>query len=368
MVVGRVGILGCGNISAIYLKNCKMFNNLDILAVADLNPERSKARAEEYEIPVACTPEQLFSNPDIDVILNLTLPGVHYETSKIILESGKHVYVEKPLAINIIDGLSVMDIANKNQLRVGAAPDTFLGAGLQTCRKLLDDGWIGKPIAATANMLCHGHEHWHPDPVFYYKQGGGPLFDMGPYYLTALVSLLGPVCSVQGLSSKSFPVRQITSAPKFGTEFEVEIPTHLAALLLFECGAICTLTMSFDVWSHNQPCLEIYGSEGTLCLPDPNTFGGPVRLRRGREKEWSEIPLSHPYSENSRGLGLAEMMYADYLGAQHRANGDIALHVLEIMCAVESSSLAGSKIQISSRVERPAQMLMNLRPNSVEPI
>ena len=363
----KVGILGCGNISAIYLKNCKQFDDLEVVAVSDLNSERARMRAEEFGVPRICSPEELLVDSDIEVILNLTLPAVHYKTSRQILEAGKHVYVEKPLAVTLADGQSLQSLSQKHGPRIGAAPDTFLGAGLQTCRKVIDDGWIGRPIAATANMLCHGHEHWHPDPAFYYQQGGGPLLDMGPYYLTALIALMGPIYKVQGSISKSFETRLISSAPKFGEVCSVETPTHLTALLDFTNGAICTMTMSFDVWSHNQPCLEIYGTEGSMGLPDPNTFGGPIKIKRGREKEWSEMPLTHPFAENSRGLGLADMMYCIHNNQPHRANSDLAQHVLEVMCAVETASVSGSAVSIDSKCEQPAQMPMNVKPNSVEP-
>ena len=363
----KIGILGCGNISAIYLKNCGLLKDIDVIAVADLDESRSQSRATEFEIPLSLTPQQLLQHSEIEIILNLTIPKVHAETCIGVLESGKHVYVEKPLAVNLLDGINLIERAHTLNRRVGAAPDTVLGGGLQTCRKLLDDGWIGQPIAATANMLCHGHEHWHPDPAFYYRQGGGPMFDMGPYYLTALISLIGSVTRVSGMNSQTFSQRIVTSQPKFGEVMKVEIPTHLASLLQFESGAIATVTMSFDTWSHNQPCLEIYGTEGSMSLPDPNTFGGPIKIKRGREKEWSEIPMSHGFADNMRGIGLADMAVAIQSERPHRASGEMALHVLEVMCAVHSSSETGKTVDILSRCERPQPMPMVTGPNSVRP-
>jgi predicted dehydrogenase len=236
---------------------------------------------------------------------------------------------------------------------VGGAPDTFLGGGIQTCRKLIDDGWVGKPIASTAFMTCHGHESWHPDPEFYYQYGGGPMFDMGPYYLTALINLMGPVSRVTGSTRITFDKRTITSAPKNGKEIVVEVPTHVAGVLDFTNGAIGTIITSFDVWHAELPRIEIYGTEGTLSVPDPNTFGGPVLLRRYDQKEWKEIPLSHEYSENSRGIGLADMAIALQTGRKHRASGELAFHVLDIMQGIHDASDQGIHYSPISTCERP---------------
>src|SRR5262249_39386971 len=235
----------------------------------------------------------IFNDPEVELVVNLTIPNAHASICLRALESRKHVYVEKPLAINYSDGRMMMEYAKSWNLRVGAAPDTFMGSGLQTCRKLIDDGAIGEPIAATAFMLCHGHESWHPDPAFYYHQGGGPMFDMGPYYLTALVSLLGPVKRVTGSARITFAERTITSQPKHGEVIKVEVPTHVAGVLDFASGTIATIVTSFDVWSAEVPRIEIYGTHGTLSLPDPNTFGGPVRLRKSGEKDWTDVQITH---------------------------------------------------------------------------
>src|SRR5262249_6114053 len=237
--------------------------------------------------------DRLLGNPDIEIVLNLTIPLAHAGVCTEALEAGKHVYVEKPLAVSFVDGDRLMRLAKDRGIRVGAAPDTFMGGGLQTCRMLIDDGAIGQPVAATAFMLCHGHESWHPDPAFYYHHGGGPMFDMGPYYLTALVSLLGPVKRVTGSTRVTFPERTITSQPKHGEIIKVEVPTHVAGVLDFASGTIATIVTSFDVWSAEVPRIEIYGTHGTLSLPDPNTFGGPVRLRKSGEKDWTDVQITH---------------------------------------------------------------------------
>lgn len=353
----KVGIIGCGNISDIYLKNCtQVFDNIEVVACADLIMDRAKAKVEQYNILRACTVEELLADPDIEIVLNLTTPDAHAEVCLATLEAGKSVYVEKPLAISREDGRKILETAERKGLLVGGAPDTFLGGGLQTCRKIIDDGWIGQPIAATAFMLCHGHESWHPDPEFYYKVGGGPMFDMGPYYLTALISLMGPVKRVTGSTRKTFPERLITSQPKHGTKITVDVPTHVAGIMDFHSGAIGTIITSFDVWDSQLPRIEIYGSKGSMIVPDPNTFGGPIFIKRAGDKDWMEMPLSHEYSENSRGVGVADMARALRDGRIHRANGDMMYHVLDIMHGFHDSSYEGRHIELESICERPSAL------------
>jgi len=350
----KTGIIGCGNISGIYLKNLtQLFEVTEVVACADIVRERATRSAEEFGIPKACTVEELVSDPDIDIVVNLTTPGVHAEINLAAIQSGKSVYCEKPLAITREDGLNTLDAAEKRGILLGAAPDTFLGAGLQTCRKIIDDGLIGKTIAATAFMLCHGHESWHPDPAFYYKTGGGPMFDMGPYYLTALISLMGPVSRVTGSANITFDERKITSQPKYGEIIKVDVPTHVAGILDFSNGAVATIITSFDVWHSQLPRIEIYGSEGSLMVPDPNTFEGPVYLRRHDQKEWTQVPLTHFYSENSRGLGVADMAYSILKGREHRASGELAFHVLDIMHGFHDASQEGKHINLESSCKRP---------------
>ncbi len=351
-----VGLVGCGYISARYLKNAPRFPEFTVVACADAAPERATRRAEEYGVPAVRTVAELLAVPTIEVVLNLTTPEAHAPIALAALAAGKGVYNEKPLAIALEDGKRLVEIARSRGLRLGAAPDTFLGGGLQTCRQVIDEGAIGQPVAATAFMLIHGHEAWHPDPDFYYQMGGGPLFDMGPYYLTALVSLLGAVRRVTGSTRVTFSERTIRSEPRFGERISVEVPTHLAAVLDFVNGPIVTLVTSFDVWASEMPRLEIYGSGGSLSLPDPNTFGGPVRIRGADDDAWRDVPVTRPFTENSRGLGLADMASGLRSGASHRASGDLAYHVLEVMHAVETASEEGRHVEITSTCERPAPL------------
>ncbi len=362
----KVGVIGCGNISGIYLQVGQTFEVMEITAVADLLPERAQAQAAKYGIPRACSVAELLADPEIQIVINLTIPNAHAEIGQKSVEAGKSVYNEKPLTITRADGRRLLETAAAKGVRVGGAPDTFLGGGLQTCRKLIDDGWIGDPVAATAFMLCHGHESWHPAPEFYYQVGGGPMFDMGPYYLTALVSLLGPVKRVSGSTRITFPERLITSQPKYGTRVQVEVPTHVAGVLDFDCGAIATIVTSFDVWAAEVPRIEIYGTRGTLSVPDPNGFGGPVRLRLPGANDWSEIPLSHGYATNSRSLGVADMASALRSGRPHRANGELAYHVLDIMHSIHDAAETGQYVSLASTCQRPAPLPLGLNPGQLD--
>ena len=317
-----VGVIGCGNISGAYMRMLKTLPVVQVAACADLRPEAAQALAEAYGVPRVLTVAELLAAPDIEIVLNLTTPQGHGEVALAALAAGKSVYNEKPLALTRAEGQQMLALAAKKGLRIGGAPDTFLGGGLQTCRELIDAGAIGTPVAATAFMMSRGHEHWHPNPSFYYQQGGGPMFDMGPYYLTALVSLLGPVQRVTGATRITRTERTITSQPRYGEVMHVEVPTHVTGLLDFAAGPIGTIITTFDVQASVLPWLEIYGTTGTLAAPDPNTFGGPVRLRLTGESEWTEIPVTRPYTENSRGLGLADMAEGIRTGRAPRADCD----------------------------------------------
>ena len=356
----KVGIVGCGTISGIYLQNARTLEAIEVVACADLIPERAQARAVEFGVPRACSVEELLADPEVEVVLNLTIPKAHAEVALAALEAGKSVYSEKPLAVRREDARRMLDLAAAKGLRVGCAPDTFLGGGLQTCRKVIDDGAIGEPVAAVAFMMSHGHESWHPDPDFYYQPGGGPMFDMGPYYLTALVALLGPVRRVTGSARITFPERTITSQPRFGTKITVNTPTHVAGVMDFASGAVATIITSFDVWPTELPRIEVYGTEGSLSVPDPNTFGGPVRIRRPREKEWLEVELTHGYTQNSRGVGVADMACGLRAGRAHRASGELAYHVLDIMHAFHDASREGRHVELESTCARPAPLPVGL--------
>lgn len=364
----KIGIIGCGNIVDQYLKACPTFDILDVVACTDILMDRAQAKADEYGVK-AVELEDLLADPDIQIIINLTVPAVHADVSLKVIEAGKSIYSEKPLALTREDGQKILQAAADKGVLVGCAPDTFLGGGLQTCRKLIDDGWIGTPVAATAFMLGHGPEAWHPNPDFFYKVGGGPMFDMGPYYLTALIHLLGPVKRITGSAHISFPQRFATSdrlpPEEYGHAIDVEIPTHIAGVLDFTNGPIATLITSFDVWSHNLPRIEIYGTEGSLSVPDPNTFRGPVKVRRAGADDWSEIPLTHS-SEVGRGIGVADMAYALRSGRANRASGKLAYHVLDLMHAVHDSSSSGKHITLNSTVERPAPLPVGLQKGKLD--
>ena len=356
MVKVKVGVVGCGVISSTYLKNMTQAEGLEVAACADMLVDRAQARAAEFGVPWAGTVEDMLADPSIAIVVNLTIPAAHYAVAQAALSAGKSVYNEKPLALTREEGQALVRLAREKGVLLGGAPDTFLGAGLQTCRAVIDAGEIGRPVAATAFMLNHGHESWHPDPAFYYQPGGGPLFDMGPYYLTALVSLLGPVRRVAASAQTTFAERTITSKAKRGETIQVNTPTHIAATLDFAAGAVGTLITSFDVWAHTLPRIEIYGTEGSLSVPDPNNFGGEVKVRRMGESEWRDVPLVEGRTDNARGLGVADMADAWRTGQMPRAGGDLTFHVLDIMQACLESSASGRHIHLDSTCQRPAPL------------
>ncbi|MCL2411023.1 MAG: Gfo/Idh/MocA family oxidoreductase [Treponema sp.] len=350
----KIGVAGIGNISKIYLDNLTgMFGKkVKLAAVTDVALNRAEKASADYNVKEFKSLDDML-NSDIDILLNITPPKYHFEIACAAVKAGKHIFNEKPFCTKREEAEEILKLAKEKDVRVGSAPDTFLGAGIQTCRKLIDDGWIGKPVAATAFIMNHGPEHWHPAPDFFYKDGGGPMFDMGPYYLTALISLLGPVARVCGSAKISTPTRTITNQYQFGKTINVDVPTHIAGVLDFKNGAVGTLITSFDVYSHSLPCIEIYGTEGTLKVPDPNTFGGPVYVRRFREEEWYQIPLLKSFSENSRGLGITEMAMAIKENRPHRASGELAFHVLDIMQGLHDASAKSRFIKLKSRCKQP---------------
>ena len=357
----RIGVVGCGNISTTYLKNLARFENLQVIAVADIDSARAEAQAAAFGGLRALSVEALLGCDDIAIVLNLTVPAVHAEIALRGLQAGKSVYNEKPLALDRKGAREMMELARAKGLRIGCAPDTVLGAGIQTCRQLLDSGAIGTPVAASGFMLSGGPEAWHPTPFFFYQTGGGPLFDMGPYYLTALTTLLGPVRRATASARITHPQRVVGSGPHAGESITVETPTHIAGVLDFASGPIGTLITSFDVpGGHHLPFIEIYGTAGSLQVPDPNTFGGPVLLRKAGEKDWIEMPIPFGYDENARGLGVADMAVAIRCNRPHRANDQIAYHVLDLMHVLHEASEAGTHILVGSTMERPAPLPENL--------
>ena len=357
----KIGMVGVGAISGIYLKNItSCFQEIELVAVCDLVRERAEKAQEEYKVPkIYDNMYDLFADQEIEIVLNLTRPYEHFEVTKAALLAGKHVYSEKPLAATLEEGRQLTELAEEKGLLLGGAPDTFMGAGIQTCRKLIDDGYIGDPIGASAFMICRGHESWHPDPAFYYQHGGGPMLDMGPYYVTALVNLLGGVSSVIGVTKASYPQRVITSQPHCGEIVDVQVPTYVTGILNFDNGATGTIFTTFDVCYKDSARLEIYGSQGTLFVPDPNTFGGPVKLLRREDNEVKEIPLCFDYAENSRALGLADMAKSLRSGRKSRTSWHQTYHVLEIMQSFEKSSNSGAAVPIQSKYVRSEPMKHN---------
>lgn len=356
----KAGLIGCGNISAAYLRNKATFDAMEIVACADLDEDRARQRAEEFDVR-AMTIADLLGDPEIELIINLTIPKAHAQVNLQALEAGKHVYVEKPFAVTREEAKMVLETAKRLGLRVGSAPDTFLGGGIQTAIKLIRDGWIGMPVAASAFMIGRGHEHWHPAPEFYYEAGGGPMFDMGPYYLTALVAMLGPVTRLTGSAKSSYPTRTILSEPLRGKVITAEVPTHVTGVMDFASGAVATMIMSFDAFGGTSlPRIEVYGSQGTLVVPDPNTFGGPLLVRRVGEKEFSEVPMAYGYTENLRGLGPADMAMAIRTGRPHRTSGELAYHVLEAMHGFHDASEQGVHYRMTSTCEPPQPMALGL--------
>lgn len=362
----KLGIVGCGNISHAYFNGAKKFEILEVHACADLNMESAKAKAEENEC-LAMEVDELLACPDVDIIINLTIPAAHAEVSLKALEAGKHVHCEKPLATTLADAKKVIDTAAQKGLLVGCAPDTFLGAGLQTSRKIVDDGWLGRVTSGTAFMMGKGPEGWHPNPAFFYQHGGGPMFDMGPYYVTALIHLLGPVKTVTAVTSKARGVRIALAENVYGQELPVEVPTHNSGTLVFHSGAVITMTISFDVQRHGHSPIELYGTEGSLKVPDPNTFGGPVELFTPTTGEWKGQGFSHLYAENMRSIGAADMAYAIRSGRPHRCSGELAYHALEVMEAFEKSSNSGAHVQLESKPAQPAALPLALLNGRLDP-
>ena len=353
----KIGIIGCGKISGAYLGGCKLFPILEMVRCADLFPERAKAQAAEFGVPRSGTVDELLADSDIELVINLTIPAAHAEINRAILNAGKHIFCEKPFVLNRDEGAQVLEMARAKNLRVGSAPDTFLGEAHQTCRKLIDEGAIGEPVAATAFMACHGHESWHPSPAFYYQPGGGPMFDMGPYYLTALVNMIGPMARVTGFTKTTFKERLATASGLPGTKIQVTTPTHFTGAVEFANGVAATVIMSFDIWAHTMPLLQVHGTTGSLSVTDPNNTHGTPRIYKAATAAWEDVPLAYPtlYGEHyGRGAGVADMAEAILTGRPHRANGDMALHVVDAMQAFVDSSEQSRAIPLRTSCKRPA--------------
>ena len=362
-----VGVIGCGNISATYLKLAPLFKGFEIRSVADLDMAAADARAAEFGV-AAQSVKDLLNNENIQIVINLTVPAAHYKVSKQILEAGKHVYSEKPLTLSVTEAKQLQALANKKKLRVAAAPDTFLGGAHQQARKAIDDGLIGKVASGTAHIMSHGMEHWHPNPGFFYKPGGGPILDMGPYYIANLINLVGPVKRVAALSSTPRKTRLISSAPRKGETIRVSTPTTYHALLEFVNGAMITLSASWDVFAHRHDHMEIYGTDGALFVPDPNFFGGEV-IMAGSDTVRKPLPVwdhpfgmpNHPDDEgqvaNYRGAGLADMAQAILQKRRDiRCGIDRMLHVVEVMMAIKASGETGKFVTLKSTCKRPAYL------------
>ncbi|WP_334172408.1 Gfo/Idh/MocA family protein [Sinomonas sp.] len=356
----RVGIIGCGKIVGQYLASFRQLEGVRLVAVADIDMERARAVAAEWNDGGehdggvrAVGVEELLASPDVDLVLNLTIPAAHAEVALKAIAAGKSVYGEKPLAATTVEARRVLDEAREAGVVVGCAPDTVLGTGIQTARKAIDDGLIGDPVAATATMVTPGHERWHPNPDFYYQPGGGPLLDMGPYYVSALVTLLGPVVSVTGAASHTRSERVIGSGPRAGEKIPVEIDTHVTGVLVHESGVLSTLVMSFDAVATHSSNIEVHGSMGTLAVPDPNHFDGDTRVFRLGGAEWETLPVSAGYVGSGRGYGIADLASTPP-GEEPRAGGTLAFHVLDVMESLLDSAHSGKAVAVTSRAERPS--------------
>lgn len=362
-----VGIIGCGNISAAYLKLAPLFKAYEIRAVADIDPAAAAARATEFGVR-AETVEELLRAPDIEVIVNLTIPAAHYQITRAILDAGKHAYSEKPVVLTLDQGRDLVDLAAKKGLRLGSAPDTFLGGAHQAARAALDAGRAGRIIAGTCHVMNHGMEGWHPNPDFFYQPGAGPVLDLGPYYVTNLIQLIGPVTAVAALANAPFATRTIGNGPREGEVIAVDTPTNIHALLEFANGATVTLSASWDVWKTRHPNMELYGTEATLYVPDPNIFGGTVELA-GPEGDPVDIPTDdHPFSRpnmtdakgrehaNYRGAGLADMVTAIAEGRPHRCNAELAVHAVDVMTAILRAGAEGRFVRTTTTCDRPAAL------------
>ena len=354
-----IGVLGCGNISAAYMRLAPLFRGIEMRACADLNLDAAKARAAEFGLR-AETVEGLLAADDIDIIVNLTVPAAHFAVSMQILDAGKHVYSEKPFVLSLDEGQALAAKAAEKGLRVGSAPDTFMGGAHQFARHLVDQGRVGKISSGTCFVQSPGMEMWHPNPDFFFQPGGGPILDLGPYYISNLVQLLGPVARVTAMSMSAQPERTITSQPRFGEKIPVGTPTTIHAILQFQSGAQVTYCASWDVWQHGHAPMELYGATGTLHVPDPNFFGGEVRMTTKAAFTTAGVAWDHPFSRpndgvnaNYRAAGLADMAQAIMAGHAHRCSLEFSLHVVDVMTAILRAGDSGQVLDLTTTCERP---------------
>ena len=362
-----VGLIGCGNISGIYLRNIPLCRGLEIRAVADAKPEPAEAQGRKFGVP-AVSVDTLLGRDDIDIVINLTVPDAHAAVITEALSAGKHVFSEKPLATDLEAARATVAEAEARNLRIGCAPDTFLGAGGRLARRIVDEGAVGDILSGTAIFMSHGMEHWHPDPEFFFKPGGGPVLDVGPYYIHALVNLLGPVARLRSVTATGFAERLVTAnGPRKGDRIPVETPTTALAILEFKSGAQILFAASWDVWKHGHTPIELYGTEGSLRVPDPNFFGGVVEATE-RGGDWTahdssampmgapNWPADAPRNANYRALGVAELAHSVRSGDAHRSSGRLALHALEVMVAIVTGSADGRPVEIATQTDRPAPL------------
>jgi predicted dehydrogenase len=361
-----VGIIGCGNISTAYFTLAPLFKGIKVVACSDINMNAAELRAEEFGVK-AQTVEELLANPDVDVVVNLTIPDAHYPVSKQILEAGKHVYSEKPLVLSLEQGEDLRRLAKEKGLSVGCAPDTFLGGSHQLARQYIDQGGIGRVTSGTCHVMSPGMEMWHPNPDFFFLPGGGPILDLGPYYIANLINLIGPVKRVGALTSMASETRTITSEPRNGDVIPVKTPTNIHALLEFVNGATITLSASWDVWCHRHANMELYGTDGSLFVPDPNFFGGVVEAT-GKNKEIKPLEAwDHPFGidnqesqhgprANYRTAGLADMALAIIEGRDARCSLDRVLHGVDVMTAILKSGETGAFVTLSTTCTQPAAL------------
>jgi len=359
-----VGIIGCGNISSAYMQLGPLFKGIEVRACADVNPEAAKARADEFGLD-ALSVDELLARDDIDIVVNLTIPAAHFDICSRVLDAGKHVYSEKPFVLSAEEGRAILDKASAAGLRVGSAPDTFLGGSHQLARQLIDDGKIGRVLSGTAVVQSHGMESWHPNPDFFFLPGAGPVLDIGPYYISNLVQLLGPVKAVVAMSDTPSTTRTIGNGEREGETVPVKTPTTIHAILRFHSGAQITLLTSWDVWAQSHGNMELYGEKGSMFLPDPNFFGGDLRLTNAAD----DVPLpnwDHPFSINNfgddneranyRGAGLSDMSIAIQEGRPHRCAAEFAHHVVDVMTSILKAGESGHQITIDTTCERPAPL------------